>query len=158
LQAWVCWNLGREQILDKIVPSQSLQWFANEVYAGSGTQKMDILAILAINDTQEFRVLELKNTSVKGSDAQTLKDQTQRYVWWLDSYQRSPGDKIKVLWIARKFEPGVKKFAEELEQTEQDKGLTKVELWEWKPNKEKETITLTPYSSDSNTPFTVSTE
>jgi len=158
LQAWVCWNLGREQILDKIVPSQSLQWFANEVYAGSGTQKMDILAILAINDTREFRVLELKNTSVKGSDAQTLKDQTQRYVWWLDSYQRNPGDKIKVLWIARKFEPGVKKFAEELEQTEQDKGLTKVELWEWKPNKEKETITLTPYSSDSNTLFTVSTE
>jgi len=158
LQAWICWNLGRKQILDQIVPSESLLWFANEVYAGSGMQKMDILAILANNDTREFRVLELKNKLVKESDAQILRDQTQRYVWWIDSYQRNPGDKIKVLWIARKFEPGVKKFAEELEQTEQDKGLTKVELWEWKLNKEKETITLTPYSSDSNTLFTVSTE
>ena len=77
-------------------------------------------------------------------------------MWWLDSYQRNPEDKIKVLWIARGFEPGVKKFAEELERTEQDKGLTEVELWEWKPN--KGTITLTPYSSDSNTLFKMNTE
>lgn len=156
LQAWICWNLGRKQILDQIVPSESLLWFANEVYAGSGMQKMDILAILANNGTLEFRVLELKNKLVKESDAQILRDQTQRYVWWIDSYQRNPGDKVKVLWIARQFEPGVKKFAEELERTEQDKGLTEVELWEWKPN--KGTITLMPYSSDSNTLFTMDTE
>jgi hypothetical protein len=72
----------------------------------------------------------------------------------LDSYQRNLGDKVKVLWIAREFEPGVKRFAEELEQTERDKGLTDVELWEWKPN--KGTMTLTPYSS--NTLFTMNTK
>jgi predicted RNA-binding protein len=156
LQAWVCWNLGREQTLDQIVPSKALQWFANEVYAGSGTQKMDILAILTVNGTREFRVLELKNKQVKVSDAQTLKDQTQRYVWWLDSYQRNFEDTIRVFWVARGFESGVEKFAAELEQMEKDKGLTKVELWKW--GSSRGTITLTPYSSDSNTLFTLDTE
>jgi hypothetical protein len=156
LQAWFCWNLGREQTLDQIVPSKALQWFANEVYAGSGTQKMDILAILTVNGTREFRVLELKNKQVKVSDAQTLKDQTQRYVWWLDSYQRNFEDTIRVFWVARGFESGVEKFAAELEQMEKDKGLTKVELWKW--GSSRGTITLTPYSSDSNTLFTLDTE
>jgi len=140
LQAWICWHLQRHPVLEPIAPSRSLQWFANEVYAGVGTQKMDILCILNIGDCREFRVLELKN---KKPNTKELVAQTQRYVRWLDSYQREPSDKVKVFWISRDFDKDAEKGAEKLIEEEKIKGLTAVELLTWKPTEDN--ITLTRY-------------
>jgi hypothetical protein len=145
LQAWICWHLGRDSTLDQIAPAQALQWFANEVYAGIGTQKIDILCIVKINNFREFRIIEIKNKKAKSKD---LMEQTQRYIWWLNSYQCEPSDKIKVFWIAKDFDKKAKYYADELENLEKNKGLDEVNLLTWKPNREK--IILNPYSDHSS--------
>jgi hypothetical protein len=145
LQAWICWHLGRDSTLDQIAPAQALQWFANEVYAGIGTQKIDILCIVKINNFREFRIIEIKNKKAKSKD---LMEQTQRYIWWLNSYQCEPSDKIKVFWIAKDFDKKAKYYANELKNLGKNKGLDEVNLLTWKPNREK--IILNPYSDHSS--------
>jgi len=145
LQAWICWHLGRDSTLDQIAPAQALQWFANEVYAGTGTQKIDILCIVKINNFREFRIIEIKN---KKADSQQLMKQTQRYIWWLNSYQCESSDKIKVFWIAKDFDEKAKDCADQLKKSEENKGLDEIKLFTWM-SKRKELI-LNTYSDHSS--------
>ncbi|MCL6532827.1 MAG: EVE domain-containing protein [Armatimonadetes bacterium] len=144
LQAWFCWNLGRNETLDRIAPRDSLVWFANEVYAGSGNQKMDILCIVSRGDTREYRVLELKKDK---PETEKLVEQTRRYVWWLNSYQRVGDEKIRVYWIARGFEQDSFDHANRLKEEERQNGLIGIHMLKWK--QENGNVSLAPFEDYS---------
>lgn len=135
LQAWLMWHIGRNDNTKEMIPPSTLSWFANEVYAGSGMQKMDVLCLHQHDNHIEYRMLELKKGNINNDNLSVLIEQTRRYVWWIDSYQRnSSADTIGALWIARGFGMNVHSAAKRLLQEEFPRGLSRVELWQWDIN------------------------
>jgi len=83
LQAYFTLNIDRDPTLAEVCGvSPQLSWFANEVYAGTGMQRIDIFCILLMDREQEFRVIELKTTPASVDDI----DQIAKYVRWTKVY------------------------------------------------------------------------
>ncbi|GIV07925.1 MAG: hypothetical protein KatS3mg019_0016 [Fimbriimonadales bacterium] len=137
LQAWLTWHIGRNVKLEAMIPSQNLVWFANEVYAGAGMQKMDILCIWDNGSAKEYGIFELKGGSIGNNEISSMIEQTRRYIWWVDNYIREQSDTVRVVWIVREL-AGKASEAKKLLQEEQDKGVRSVEIWVWKLGQDKE--------------------
>lgn len=130
LQAWLVWHVGRSEILEKMIPPSNLIWFANEVYAGAGMQKIDLLCIWQHNESKEYGVYELKDGVISESNIPDLVGQTRRYVWWVDSYVREQSDRVKVFWVVRGWRSS-KQALRQIVEEEGKKGVSAVEVWEW---------------------------
>lgn len=140
LQAWLTYYIGRHENLSSIFPSDDLTWFANEVYAGVGMQRIDLLCIWQRNNFREFGIYELKSQEIGDSDLEGSIDQIRRYIWWVDSYVREPQDKVKIVWISKGWyvsEQNSVKLDELLEQ-EKERGLATIEVWEWGQDNEQQ--------------------
>lgn len=134
LQAWLTWHIGRNEGLNDIIPPEGLSWFANEVYAGVGMQKIDLLCIWQRDGFLEYGVYELKGTTIKDSDISSLIKQTQRYIWWLSSYVRQPKDRVKVVLVVkgwRSTEQRYKELVKELVDKESQHGSSALQVWKW---------------------------
>ncbi len=85
LQAYILQQLsiGDNTFLPKIF-GKNIVWIGNEVFAGSGMQKIDILTVEKIDETEYFyRIIELKHPKVKsGSGLQIAPRQLEYYVQW----------------------------------------------------------------------------
>jgi hypothetical protein len=123
LQAWFTWNIGKDPSLNEIVGSP--EWFANEVYAGSGMQKMDILCIAAYGSVKEFRPIELK----AGKTESII--QLRRYIWWIRDYVWEEGDKIQPVWISKDY-GDLNRIIKEAETIAKEERCEKPQLWSWK--------------------------
>jgi len=139
LQAWLTWHIGRKETLEAMIPSQNLVWFANEVYAGAGMQKMDILCIWDNGIAKEYGIFELKGGSIGNNEISSIIEQTRRYIWWVDNYIREQTDTVRVVWLVRQLVGNASEAklvgnaseARKLLQEEQGRGVRSVEIWVW---------------------------
>jgi hypothetical protein len=77
LQLYFVENIGLDHKLNPIV-GNNVVWFGNEVSAGVGMQKIDILTICQNEGRKEFRIIELKDEPVKPD----IVEQIEYYVNW----------------------------------------------------------------------------
>lgn len=136
LQAWLTWHIGRNNRLDAVIPPKGLSWFANEVYAGIGMQKIDLLCIWQRDGFLEYGIYELKGTPIRDSDIPSLIGQTRRYIWWLSSYVKLPQDRVKVVWVVKEWR-SVKQLYKALVDEEGQRGLSALQVWEWHADRNK---------------------
>jgi len=124
LQAWLVWNLGRDPSLHELMGNPI--WFANEVYAGTGMQRIDLLTIEVEEDHRRFRIIELKARPMEASDV----DQMRRYIWWIREYVATDRDRIRPIWIAEKFSH---KAIEAMRLVAAEEQCEDPEMWKWYP-------------------------
>lgn len=85
LQAFLTQNYGRFQNSETVFgPLHTISWVGNEVACGVGMQKMDLFVINEDQDTQKFRIIELKKDP---PDWQTVW-QIERYIDWTKQFVR----------------------------------------------------------------------
>lgn len=77
LQAYFTENIGMNFNLNPIV-GDNLIWFGNEVTAGVGMQKIDILTICEKEGKKEYRLIELKDEAVQPG----VIEQVEYYINW----------------------------------------------------------------------------
>lgn len=125
LQAWLTWHIGRnpDPVLERLCGKPS--WFANEVYAGMGMQKMDILTIQS-GDSTEYRIIELKDSTTHPKEMEQLR----RYIWWLKDYIWKEGERIQPIWVCKGMEDlsGAEQQATKLAGEE---GCLLPQIWQW---------------------------
>lgn len=124
LQAWLAWHIGRDPSLQKLTGNSI--WFANEVYAGTGMQRMDLLTLEEEKGRRRFRILELKARPAAVEDA----EQMRRYIWWLRDYVAMEGDLIRPVWVTLRVPPAARTAMEEIAAKE---GCETLEIWTWRP-------------------------
>jgi hypothetical protein len=79
LQAFLTRNYGRFPDSETVFgPRETISWVGNEVACGIGMQKIDLFAINQQQNTQEFRIIELKKDP---PDVLTVW-QLERYIDW----------------------------------------------------------------------------
>jgi len=77
LQLYFTQSIRKSASLNPIV-GKNVIWFGNEVACGVGMQKIDILSINRVNGRKEYRIIELKDESVKPN----VVEQIEYYVNW----------------------------------------------------------------------------
>jgi len=124
LQAWMAWHIGRDPSLRELTGDPI--WFANEVYAGMGMQRMDLLTLEEMEGQRRFRVVELKARPGEARDA----EQMRRYIWWLRDYVATTHDFIRPVWVVRKISREVRAA---MEAVVREEGCEALEIWIWHP-------------------------
>jgi hypothetical protein len=124
LQAWLTWHIGRDRQLDDLVGQPC--WFANEVYAGTGMQRMDLMTIERENSYRRFRIIELKTTRTEKGEV----EQIRRYIWWVREYVANQEDRIRPIWISKGFSEGA---IEALQKIAKEENCEPPEIWNWEP-------------------------
>jgi len=128
LQAWLVWHIGRDPSLRELTGDP--MWFANEVYAGMGMQRMDLLTIEEVGGRRRFRILELKARLAEARDA----EQMRRYIWWLRDYVATEEDLIRPVWVVQ----GISRAARTaMEIVAAEEGCEALEIWVWQPEGRK---------------------
>ncbi len=125
LQAWIISRINKDPDLTPILGGAP-EWFANEVFVGSGMQKMDILCLRSLGGSKEFRLLELKDVKSAPEDLEQLR----RYIWWIREYVWEEGDKIQPVWISRGVWD-VERFKERAVQICSEEGCEELQVWQW---------------------------
>ncbi len=136
LQAWLTWHVGRP---DTSIPIEMLprniDWLANEVYAGSGMQKIDILCLRQAKSSREFILLELKKGILSLGDTLNVVEQIRKYIWWLSDYVLESSDNLRILCVARGFHEDTSLFLKLTEEEREKVAQIRLELWTWSRNK-----------------------
>jgi len=83
LQAYLMQELKRNEMLTKeLFPQTKITWIGNEIYAGAGMQRIDVL-VYSKNKYNEFiHLIELKSVPADASAA----SQVNRYIRWLKAH------------------------------------------------------------------------
>ncbi|MCL0091296.1 hypothetical protein M1N57_00250 [Dehalococcoidales bacterium] len=124
LEAWFVWHIGKEPHINSITGNPV--WFANEVFMGSGMQRVDVLCISVCGSKKEFRLIELKFSE---STPEEL-DQFRRYIWWIKSYVWEEGDEIQPIWISRGF-PKLKEVIESVKRIANGEECREAQIYRW---------------------------
>jgi hypothetical protein len=125
LQAWFVWHIKKDPSLEPIIGG-SLDWFANEVFAGSGMQKMDILCIKSSNKGREFRIIELKTKETTPKELEQLR----RYIWWIKAYVGKEEDKIQPIWITKGVQ-NINEIKGRARKIAEEESCEEPQIWLW---------------------------
>lgn len=125
LQAWFAWHIGKEPHIEPI--SGNPVWFANEVFMGSGMQKVDILCITASGLNREFRLIELK--FAEGTPEQL--EQFRRYIRWVKDYIWKEGNEIQPIWVSKGFQ-ALREAKDRAKKIAIEEGCKEPQLYQWK--------------------------
>lgn len=83
LQAYLMQEIGRNQTLTQLLfPNVNLTWVGNEIYAGAGTQRIDVLVYTENGINTFINLLELKSVTADADAAA----QMNRYIKWLRAH------------------------------------------------------------------------
>lgn len=83
LQAYLMQEIGRNtQLTNLLFPNVRVDWIGNEIFAGAGKQRIDVLVFASNDDNTFVHLIELK-AGVATSEA---ADQLNRYIKWLKAH------------------------------------------------------------------------